>query len=71
MHGPFRVDYIHHDGNAYEHGTFPTLPEAQRAAAALRETPFISDRRRTLPVVVTDLDDAERGDVSYVDVDEE
>lgn len=60
----YTVSYAHYDGNVYDRASSDDLGEARRQADALRATPHIRDRRIPLPVIITDNNDPERGDVS-------
>jgi hypothetical protein len=63
---PYKVSYVHLDGNEYEVGEKPTLPEARALSRQWSEWfQFMGHRHPTLPVLVTDVDDPELGDLAY------
>jgi hypothetical protein len=62
------VEYVHFDGNRCEVGSSDSLQGAQvQAEAVKKELDYV--RRLRLPVLITDTEDPERGDLS--DVEEE
>jgi len=62
----YEVGYVHRDGNLYPVAQYDALPEAQERGHVLAKELFM----QRLPVVITDLDDPERGNLFGMEEEE-